>query len=149
MTSGKNKCAAYFNFAWPEWSSSNFNNVFFTSSNAHTVLIVLHLYNILKNQEKINIKIKIYKTLLTCKGVKLDLARYGKTVHKQAADNTFKRESNRMFKKTVQRGALWLVLFTRCYLGDHIKDDTMKAICSTHDSSEMKTKLVIKADKKS
>jgi len=51
------------------------------------------MYNILKNQEKINLKIEIYKILVTCKGVNLDLARYRKNVRQQAADDTFKRES--------------------------------------------------------
>ena len=62
------------------------------------------MYNILKKKKrrKINIKIKIYKTLLACKGVKLVIARYGKTVRQQDVDDTFKRESNRMFKEAVQ-----------------------------------------------
>jgi hypothetical protein len=50
------------------------------------------MYNIFKKQGKVNIKIKIYKTLLKCKGVKHDLARYGNMICQQAADDTFKRE---------------------------------------------------------
>lgn len=68
------------------------------------------MYNILINQEKTNLKIKIYKTLVKCKGVKLDLARYRKTVRQQAADDTFKRESDRMFKKTAVRSFMTCAL---------------------------------------